>query len=191
MTIYHGDCHEIVPLLGRFDLLLTDPPYGLQMSGGTWGKKMDETYSKWDDAAPAPGVLGSMIMACSQRAVIWGGNYFDLPPRRGWLIWKKPYFPTMADAELAWTSEDMNMRVFESTRTNGESKEHPTQKPVELMTWCLSFFPTAMDILDPYAGGGTTGRACKDLGRKCTMIEREEKYCEIAARRMGQEVLAL
>ena len=187
VTLYHGDCREIVPLLGRFDLLLTDPPYGLAMSGGTWGKKMDATYQAWDEKVKDI----SPLLTKAMNQIIWGGNYFTLPPSRGWLIWKKPYFPTMADAELAWTSYDMNTRVFESTRTNGESKEHPTQKPVELMAWCLGYAPGAQTVLDPFAGSGTTGRACKDLGRKCVMIEREEKYCEIAARRLGQEVLNL
>ena len=187
VTIYHGDSFEIIPKLGRFDLMLTDPPYGLKMSGGTWGKKMDATYKAWDaetkDLTP--------LLTKARDQVIWGGNYFTLKPSRGWLIWKKPHLPTLSDAELAWTNADRNIRVFESTRNDGETKEHPTQKPLDLMTWCLSFYPDAQTVLDPFGGSGTTARACKDLGKQCVLIEREERYCEIAARRLSQEVLPL
>lgn len=185
IVIFHGDSREIVPTLGKFDLLLTDPPYGLAMSGGTWGKKMDATYKKWDESTPD---LSAVIPFC-EKHIIWGGNYFPVPPSRCWLIWKKPFFPTMADAELAWTSFDRNTKVFESSRSPDGKQLHPTQKPLELMTWCLAFALESETILDPFAGSGTTGRACKDLGRKCTMIELEERYCEIAACRLQQEVL--
>ena len=186
ITIYHGDCREIVPTLGKFDLLLTDPPYGLAMSGGTWGKKMDATYQSWD--AEAPDI--EAVIATSEHQIVWGGNYFKVRPSRGWLIWKKPFFPTMADAEMAWTSFDKNTKVFESSRSPDGKQHHPTQKPVDLMTWCIGYAgDCGATIIDPFAGSGTTGRAAKDLGRKCTMIEREERYCEIAARRMSQGVL--
>ena len=188
VTIYHGDCREIVPLLGKFDLLLTDPPYGLKdkLQGGTWGKKYDGQYKDWDAFAPD---VSHLLKACSD-SVVWGGNYFTLPPSRCWFVWNKPERGlSMADAELAWCSRDGNVRVFDSSRNPDGKRDHPTQKPLDLMSWCLSFFPNAKTVLDPFAGSGTTGRACKDTGRKCTLIEREERYCEIAAKRMRQEVL--
>ena len=184
-TIYHGDCREIVPQLGKFDLLLTDPPYGLAMSGGTWGKKMDATYSKWD-AEPVD-VL-PFVKVC-ERSIVWGGNYFELPPSRCFLIWKKPLFPTMADCEMAWTSMDANTKLIELGRSPDGKQHHPTQKPLALMKWCITLAGDVQTILDPFMGSGTTLRAAKDLGRKAVGVEMEERYCEIAANRCRQEVL--
>ena len=190
VTLWHGDCREIAPTLGRFDLCLTDPPFGLgtKLSGGTWGKKFLGAHEDWDAKAPC---LDFLIHVCD-HAVIWGGNYFKLPVSRGWLAWiKRDAVPTMSNLELAWTSEDRNSRFIDQTiaATNAERVDHPTQKPLAVMLWCLSLFPESKTVIDPYAGSGTTGRACKDLGLRCTMIEREERYCEIAARRMQQAVL--
>lgn len=199
VTIYHGDCRELVPHLGRFDLLLTDPPYGIAHTwkGGFsgkhgWGKAKGESAlrNEWDEATPSPETIRLCVSACDE-AVIWGGNYFELPPSRGWLVWNKPERGfTLAEAELAWSTRDNVMRVFDGNRSES-FREHPTQKTLELMLWCMKWFPDAKTVLDPFAGSGTTGRACKDLGRQCTLIEREERYCEIAARRMEQYVLPL
>ena len=185
VTIYHGDCREIVPTLGRFDLLLTDPPYGLaeKSNGGSWGN-----FGAWD--AKAPDVLP--LLAAATKAIVWGGNYFPLPLSRCWLVWDKPEkMPSVADCELAWCSWDANARVFKKSRNPDGKREHPTQKPLELMRWCIGLAGDAQTILDPFFGSGTTGRAAKDLGRKCVGIEREERYCEIAAKRMQQECLPL
>lgn len=191
VTLYHGDCRAIVPLLGRFDLLLTDPPYGIGFAAQptNYQRAAGMRPTDWDDSAPD--VLP--FLAAAESHCIWGGNYFPLPTTRGWLAWIKPDAPpSMGNVELAWTSRDMCAKHLSQSisATNAERVGHPTQKPLALITWCLSFFPDARTVLDPFAGSGTTGRACKDLGRKCVMIEREEAYCAIAARRMGQEVLA-
>ena len=203
--LIHGDCREIVPLLGRFDLLLTDPPYGIGKDkgaapGGTDGsgryKRNPKQYEgEWDSERPSPVLFADLILS-SRDAIIWGGNYFaDILPRGGrWLFWdKKNNMPSFSDGEMAWTNI-AGVSVKKFTHYNqcvDDAREHPTQKPLQLMRWCLGFADDAVTILDPFAGSGTTGRACKDLNRKCTMIEREERYCEIAARRMGQEVLNL
>jgi site-specific DNA-methyltransferase (adenine-specific) len=189
VTLYHGDCREILPLLGRFDLMLTDPPYGLKdkLQGGTWGKAYEGEYKDWDHSTVAE--LES-LRQCADMQVIWGGNYYPLPPTRCWLIWNKPERGlTMADAEIAWVSRDGNIRVFDSSRNPDGKRDHPTQKPLELMTWCIAQFPHAKTIIDPFAGSGTTGRAAKDMGRKCVLIEREQKYCDVIVRRLAQEVL--
>ena len=193
--IYHGDCREIVPQLGKFDLLLTDPPYGIGEHGGkcrTRGIAVpNHVEMGWDNETPSPETF-AMLLGASENQIVFGGNYFTdkLPVSRGWLYWRKLMGGDFADGELIWTSFDMVLR--EITKPNkGLRCQHPTQKPLEVITWCLSFAPDAQTILDPFAGSGTTGRAAKDLGRKCTLIEREEKYCEIAARRMCQEVFAL
>ncbi len=187
VTIYHGDCREIVPTLGRFDLLLTDPPYGLKLTGGTCGKRFNGEYRNWDNET----VDLTPFIEAAETSIIWGANHYAMPPCRGFLVWDKGgqfYGRTFAEVDFAWTSISMPARKFMDGNRE-DVKEHPTQKPLELMRWCLGFAPAAQTVLDPFAGSGTTGRACKDLGRKCTMIEREERYCEIAARRMGQEVL--
>jgi DNA modification methylase len=192
VTLYHGDCREIVPHLGRFDLLLTDPPYGIGFAAQptNYQRAAGMKPSAWDDSAPDI----EWLLSFTSRQVIWGGNYFLLPASRGWLAWCKPDAPpSMGNVELAWTSESRNAKhfIWSISATNSERLGHPTQKPLAVISWCLSFFPGATTILDPFAGSGTTGRAAKDLGRKCVMIEREERYCEIAARRMLQEVLPL
>ncbi len=131
-----------------------------------------------------------MILRKSKSQIVWGGNYFSdkLPVSRCWLYWSKLMGGDFSDGELAWTSRDAVLKEF--TLCNKiKGRFHPTQKPVELMNWCLSFFPDALTVVDPFAGSGTTGRACKDLKRKCVMIEREESFCEVAAMRLAQEVL--
>lgn len=201
ITIYHADCREILPLLkpGSIDLVLTDPPYGI---AGKWqgGFKEDAGWSKadasrearnaWDDAPPDPETL-NQIIGMAKNAVIWGGNYFPLPPSRGWLVWNKPERNfTLAEAELAWTNRDNVIRVADLPRSD-YGREHPTQKPLRLMKWCIGFFPDAQTILDPFMGSGTTLRAAKDLGRRAIGIELEERYCEVAVRRLQQSVLPL
>lgn len=196
VTIYHGDCRQIVPTLGRFDLLLTAPPYGINADRDRKSQKygwVDYGCSGWDKEKPEQSTL-EMLIAHSGKAIIWGGNYFELAPRMGWLVWDKGQREfSLADGELAWTSENRALRIFNYARSKATSEgmEHPTQKPLPLMAWCIGLAGDVQTILDPYAGSGTTGRAAKDLGKRAVLIEREERYCEIAAKRMCQQVLAL
>lgn len=191
IVIYHGDCREILPTLPKVDLVLTDPPYGIGniMKGGKntghWNQLSEG--NAWDSEAPTL----SFLMQCSVQLVIWGGNYFVLPPKRCWLAWVKTNsVRTQADMELAWTTFDEPSRIFEAPTGGSYFRHHPTQKPLQLMTWCLLFSPESETIIDPFMGSGTTLRAAKDLGRKAIGIEIEERYCEIAARRLSQEVLS-
>jgi len=192
VTIYHGDCLEIVPTLGRFDLLLTDPPYGIASVwkggfGHGWGKASKDSAmrNEWD--AEAPDI--AWLLEVANVSIVWGGNHFNLPLSRSWLVWNKPERGfSLSEAELAWTNRDNVVRVFDHKRSDA-GRKHPTQKPLALMTWCIGLAGDVQTILDPFAGSGTTGRAAKDMGRKAVLIEREERYCEIAARRMGQGVL--
>jgi site-specific DNA-methyltransferase (adenine-specific) len=190
VTIYHGDCREIVPQLGCFDLLLTDPSYGMgnRMKGGTWGGSAK--YNKmreWDTRAPDL----SFLLELGFPSIIWGGNYFVLPPSRCWLSWSKTnVVSTMASMELAWTSFDKPSKEWRG-KVGTHDTGHPTQKPISLMTWCINIAGDIKTILDPFAGSGTTGRAAKELNKTAVLIEREEQYCEIAAQRMQQEVLQL
>ena len=203
VTIYHGDCREIVPTLGRFDLLLTDPPYGIGRDRGmgvkgfglTGVRKPRRYAGGWDNERPVDALL--LALGAATTCIVWGGNYYTdvLTQRAKWLVWdKEQTMPSYSDAELAWTT--LNGVAVKMLRYSGngllakeKSREHPTQKPLALMNWCIGLAGDVQTILDPFAGSGTTGRAAKDLGRKAVLIEREERYCEIAARRMGQGVL--
>ena len=195
VTLHHGDCREVLPTLNTADLLLTDPPYGIASvwkggGGHGWGNAREAASirNEWDAAAPDSATL-DLILASANDAIIWGGNYLTLPPSRGWLVWNKPERNfSLAEAELAWTSRDMVIRVADLPRSD-PGREHPTQKPLTLMRWCLTFFPKAQTVIDPYAGSGTTLRAAKDMGRKAIGIEINERYCEMAARRLSQGVL--
>ena len=143
-----------------------------------------------------------MVVGCAEFSIVFGGNYFGLPASPCWLVWDKDNAGTdFADCELAWTNFPGAVRLLkhrwngmlQQDMKNKEHREHPTQKPVPVMRWCIQRFPDDMAtvILDPFMGSGTTLRAAKDLGRKAIGIEIEEKYCEIAAKRLAQEVLAL
>lgn len=194
VTIYHGDCRQIVPLLGRFDLLLTDPPYGIGEHGGACRTRGRPGYAKhenlgWDKEPPADWVL-KMCIERADMAMVWGGNYFGLPPSMGWLYWRKLMGGDFSDGELAWTNRKAALKEFTKC-PKGMDKDHPCQKPLELIQWCISLAGDVQTILDPWAGSGTTGEAAKLMGKKAVLIEREERYCEIAARRLAQDVLPL
>jgi site-specific DNA-methyltransferase (adenine-specific) len=195
VTIYHGDSRNIVPQLGRFDLLLTDPPYGIGFAAQPtkWQRRAGEKPIGWDDG-PVDLEFLHYLLTITRNQIVWGGNYYALPPSRGWLVWQKPDAPpSMGNAEMAWTSFDKNTRLISHSisATNAERVGHPTQKPIAVINWSLAYAGECRTVLDPFAGSGTTGRVCKDAGLHCVLVEREERYCEIAAKRMGQEVLAL
>lgn len=175
-----GDCMEILPTLPKVDAVVTDPPFGIYDHGGKWGRKED---LQWDRKPVAD--IASVI-SHGGDAIVWGGNYYALPPSRGWLVWyKRDSVPSAADVELAWTSLDMNARLIDQTiaATNPERNGHPTLKPLRVMQWSLSFLPHADTILDPFMGSGTTGVACIKTGRQFIGIEIDEKYYDIAVRR--------
>lgn len=188
-TLYLGDCREILPTLPKVDAVITDPPYGIgEHGGGFRGRKgqnirVHENLG-WDKQRPDAEVFRAILDAAPLH-IIWGGNYFAdlLPPSKGWLYWQKLMGGDFADGELAWTSRDKALREFTKC-PKGQGAEHPTQKPVALMEWCIGFFPSANTILDPFMGSGTTGVACANLGRAFIGIEREPKYFDIACRRI-------
>mgnify|MGYP000915272691 CR=1 FL=1 len=190
-TLYLADCMDVLPALERVDAVITDPPFGIgkKMQGGTWGAKDGfKEMLDWDSEAPEANDL-IRIAAQGRFAVMWGGNYFGLPPSRGWLVWDKSNaVPTMADVELAWTNLDRPAKRFRGTVGRVEFG-HPTQKPLDLMQWTIQqvdHFGTAKSILDPFMGSGTTGVAAVQMGREFIGIEREPKYFDIACRRIEQ-----
>lgn len=185
-TLYLGDCLEILPTLGKVDAVVTDPPYGIGFAAQPtkWQRRAGQRAEAWDDS---PVEHLPELLAIGNDQVIWGGNYYPLPPSRGWLSWFKPDAPpSMSSVELAWTNQNRNARQISHSisATNAERVGHPTQKPVAVMEWCLSFLPDAETILDPFMGSGTTGVACAKLGRKFIGIEIEPRYFDIACRRI-------
>jgi DNA modification methylase len=188
-----GDWREILPTLGKVDAVVTDPPYGINEDGGCFRGRKGQNIrvlpkGGWDSKTPDAAVF-DMMLGCSSEQIIWGGNYFTdkLPPSKGWLYWQKLMGGDFSDGELAWTSRDRALREFTKC-PKGQSTEHPTQKPVEVMAWCLGFLPDAQMILDPFMGSGTTGVACVQLGRAFTGIELEPRYFDIACRRIADEL---
>ena len=135
------------------------------------------------------------MLESADKHIIWGGNYYGLPPSRQYLIWDKGAGfkgRDFAECEQAWCSWDGNAKVYlRDPLASGDyrDKVHPTQKPAALMKWCLGLLPEAKTVLDPFAGSGTTGVACKLEGRKAVLIEISEAYCESAAKRLSQGVL--
>lgn len=200
-TLILGDCLEVMPTLGRFDACVTDPPYGIdygsQLKGKGDGKGgADRNGWKsydcpdWDKERPAPEVFEAML-SISKDQIIWGGNYFAdlLPASQRWLCWDKGQRDfSLADIELAWTSQDKASRAFTYARSKAlqDGKEHPTQKPLALMEWCLGFVPKAKTVIDPFCGSGTLLVACQRLGLQGTGIEISPDYFDIACRRVEE-----
>lgn len=181
-TLYQADCADVMPTLGRFDACITDPPYGL----GIASNPVRQAHGKknWDDKTPQQSVFNK-IRAISEQQIIWGGNYFNLPASQCFLIWDKmqPYKFSLAMCEMAWCSKSSPAKMFRQSVTSYE-KSHPTQKPVNLMRWCLEQIPDAKTIFDPFMGSGTTGVACVQAGLSFTGIERDAEYFDIACKRI-------
>jgi site-specific DNA-methyltransferase (adenine-specific) len=213
---YLGDCLEIMPQLqDRFDLCFTDPPYGIgeaagkSKSRGNFTKKKTEKNPKgtpiksidygnspWDNKIPDKAVF-DLIFSLSDNQIIFGGNYFVeyLKNSPCWIVWDKDNTGDFADAELIYTSFKTAVRIFKF-RWNGmlqqdmkhkEKRYHPTQKPVKLCENILSqYSEAAQSILDPFAGVGSLVVAAEGLGHPWVACEREEAYCEIAAKRIEE-----
>ena len=202
VQLYLGDCRELLPSI-QCDAFVTDPPYGIgeaagaNKSRGKMAKAKDYGSDEWDDRTASEEV--AMIASRDVPSVVFGGNYYRLPEASCWLIWDKMNGANdFADAEMAWTNLKKAVRLF-PYRWNGmirwgsDVREHPTQKPVEVMKWCVGHLPDDCEtICDPFMGSGTTGVACVQLNRRFIGIEKESKYFEIAKRRimeaMGKEV---
>lgn len=202
-----GDCLEVMPLLGKVDACVTDPPYGLgegaskvatrqRKSGGSSKALADQRQyvgGEWD-GSPASIKHINTIRDISKHQIIFGGNYFDgLGPTSCWLVWDKQNGENdFADCELAWTNLPKAVRrIF--WRWNGmirkgdDVREHPTQKPVGVMEWCINHLPEATQtIFDPFMGSGTTLVACAKLGRKGIGIELDPEYFNIACKRVEE-----
>ena len=185
-TLYLGNCLDVLPRLPKIDAVVTDPPYGIGFAGQPtkWQRRAGKEAQAWDDQ---PVSSLEPIMALADTCIIWGGNYYTLPPCRGVLSWFKPDAPpSMGHFELAWTTLDRTAQQISHSigATNAERVGHPTQKPLRVMEWSLSFIPKARVILDPFMGSGTTGVACANMGREFIGIEIDPVYFELACSRI-------
>tara|TARA_Y100001972_G_C7628753_1_gene315530 strand:+ start:98 stop:1189 length:1092 start_codon:yes stop_codon:yes gene_type:complete len=166
----------------KVDLLLTDPPYGIDADKMTLGTGKKEFYrGNWD--SKKLNLQG--FFEFTDRFIIWGGNYFTdiLPINNDWLCWhKKNDNLTFSEFELAWTNLGKNTRHL-SHHWGGEKKKHPTQKPLEVILWCLNIIDRFKNILDPFLGSGSTLIACEKTNRKCYGMELDPHYCDVIVKR--------
>lgn len=209
--VVHGDCLELMKMMPDkcIDLVLTDPPYGIGgnkitngkqgEAGKHYGKISGKPYKmpEWDDKIPDKKIFNE-IFRISKNQIIWGGNYFDLPPSRGWCVWDKMVaegFYSCSQAEIAYTSFDIRMFIFRYSNRNGQGeKQHPTAKPLELGKWCIENYTKPeerenMIIFDPFGGSFTFARAAKDFGIDFISCDTDEDYCKIGEERLRQENL--
>ena len=201
-TLYLGDCRDILPTLAPVDLVLTDPPYGIgeaagkNKSRGLMAVSKDYGDDQWDNEPP-PDDLIDAIRAKGRYQIMFGGNYFTLPPSSCWLVWDKDNGSTdFADCELAWTNLPQAVRrlkfrwqgMLQENMGAKELREHPTQKPVPVMRWALGQAKGVQTVLDPFMGSGTTGVACVEMDKTFIGIEREAKYFDIACKRIALAV---
>lgn len=203
-VIYHGDCRDIVGGLPDVGAVVTDPPYGINWVPRVNHRGDDQVWMDDETFDPRP------WLEIGTDHLFWGAPYFadKLPVSESWLTWvKRPVHMdfsgdtrSYSTTELAWCDFGVKsafiVHVWDGGRRAGAQENrsfcHPSQKPVEVMRWCLERTPLnshADIVLDPFMGSGTTLRAAKDLGRKAIGIEISERYCEIAAKRLAQEVL--
>lgn len=207
VALYHVDNREILPMLADqgIDLVLTDPPYGInhdtdytRFTGGVVASSSHHTAIIGDDQPFDP----AWIIGRWSNVVLFGANCFsDKLPQGSWLIWDKrmPFGENMlSDGEAAWWNRGHGIYIY-SHMWNGfrrlserQTAYHPSQKPVAVMAWIIDKASKPGNlILDPYAGSGSTLIAAKKLGRRAIGIEINERYCEIAAKRLSQDCMVL
>jgi site-specific DNA-methyltransferase (adenine-specific) len=195
VTLYLGDCREILPTLGKVDAVVTDPPYGIN-----WKPRVNHQDQKWVDEIN----FDIRDFLVGKQHIIWGGQYFSdkLPVSEGWLTWcKRPTTGldfsnddrSYATTELAWRDfgkAKFITHVWDGGMRAGAAENrtfcHPSQKPIEVMEWCIRQLPKeSLIVLDPFMGSGTTGVAAVKAGRSFIGVEIDESYFETACRRIS------
>lgn len=208
-TLYLGDCLEILPTLPKVDAVIVDPPYGIGEShkknasrGKPFGSRVDNKntrgtfvapveYGEYEwDSAPLDDARLRLVLTAGERVILWGGNYYELPPSSKWLVWDKQNSGDFADCELAWTNIPGAVRVFRHMwngmlRASEKGRRvHPTQKPVALMRWCLEQAKGPKSVVDPCMGSAPVGVACAEKGVRYYGIECKRQYFDIACERI-------
>lgn len=194
---YNMDCIEGMKHFPDkyFDLAIVDPPYGgggktdtggqsVSRTGRGWAKKYGDKIANWD-YAPGEEYFKELFRV-SKNQIIWGGNYFNLPPNRCFIVWRKTNIPenfTMSMIEYAWCSMNRNAKLYECSSTSSE-RFHPTQKPVRLYEWTLDRFSEKdAIILDTHVGSASSLIACKNTGHKFVGFEIDPIYYEQSKKR--------
>ena len=206
--IYCADCLELMKQIPdkSIDLVLTDPPYGIWIKGKVGGEKLAKVtdywdFNNWDNDIPSKQYFNEMIRI-SKHCIIFWGNYFieNLTNSSCWIVWDKDNTWNFADCELAWTNFDTAVRkikirwnwMLQDDMKNKEIRYHPTQKPVDLFKWILEHYSEKWQtILDPFLWSWTTAVACKEMWRNFIGIEKEQKYVDIANKRLATTTISL
>lgn len=170
-----------------FDLAIVDPPYGLGeklTKGGTWAAKHSKNDASWD-IAPIQNYWDQLFRV-STNQIIWGGNYFGLPPSRCFIIWDKvAHMDTLADCEYAWTSFDRNAKIFRHVRNTKETRIHICQKPEELYRWLLkNYAKQGMKLLDTHVGSASSLVAFEEMGFEYVAFEKDPDYYRDSCKRL-------
>lgn len=192
-----GDCMDGMAAFpdGHFDLAIVDPPYGIGVNSMNMGSRKTVRPDKknWDDEIPTPEYFAE-LRRVSKKQIVWGGNYFPLPPSRGWCVWDKGesmYGRSFAEVELAWMPMDASARIFKMS-PNQLDRFHPTQKPVKLYEWLLgSYAKPGERILDTHLGSGSHAIAAHYYGVHLTAFEIDPEYFEAAKARIARETSQL
>lgn len=187
VTLFHGDCLEYMRGMAdkSVDAVITDPPYGLGIAANPFRQKFDAL--EWDNQPANENQIDNALRV-SKTQIIWGGNYFNLPPTQCFIVWdkKQPENFSSSMCELAWTNIKSPAKMFRYSVTS-YSKEHPTQKPLPLMAWIIQKYTKEGDtIFDPFMGSGTTGVAAVQLNRNFIGCEINAEYFAIAEKRIKQ-----
>ena len=192
--IYNTDCLEFMRGLPdkAFSLAVVDPPYGLPKdSSNGRGKLKERTFNKghisdWD-IAPTKEYFDELFRV-SENQIIWGGNYFHLPPTRCVCVWDKMQpWENFSQVEIAWTSFDYPAKLFQYDNRSWQ-KWHPTGKPIELYAWLFRTFAKERDtILDTHLGGGTSRIAAYKMGFDFTGIEIDKEYFELSQEHFNKD----
>ena len=195
ITIYNADFNSVLPLLQSTDAIITDPPYGLRKEmkrkwHGNNGNTKLHSDNEWDIKIENI----DLLLSKAEQIIIWGGNFYDLPPTDSWIVWDKLQDNRGSDAELAWAKlNKRGCRVFRMSRIDAYynkrifTKEHPHEKPIQLMEFCVA--KTSGVIVDPFMGSGATLIAAKRLGRQAIGIEINKHWCELAVKRLERTKL--
>lgn len=190
-TIHNIDCMEYMKSIpdNYFDLCLTDPPYGISISSNPIRQKHKK--KNWDNSIPSDEIFKE-IFRVSKNQIIWGGNYFNLPPSKGFIIWdkKQSYDFSLAMCEYAYSSYDFPAKMYSYANRGDEIKLHPSMKPLKLMEFCINFARerdvTIKTIFDPFSGSGTTLVATKSLGLEYAGCELDSEYFQVCIKRLSQ-----
>ena len=198
MTITNEDNMELMSRYedNYFDLAIVDPPYGIgaeQGYGQSNNKKIHNRLKEWDNEIPTKEYFKELFRV-SKNQIIWGGNYFELPPTRCFIIWDKlQQGKNFSDCEMAWTSFDKIAKIhklrylapYECAVNNTIKRIHPSQKRVELYEWLLHNYAKEGDkILDTHLGSGSIAIACHNLGFDLTACELDKEYFDKAMERI-------